>query len=157
MKKTYLAASILLLGLTFAHAEENRPTTGMPPQMPPMMLTGDKAIDDQVKTLTKEMEDKIKAIREEYMTKIKTIVGDKRPMHASSTRATSTMKEFRKDVKDMRKEMKEERHDNRDGRFQNGSGTPPMPRSRDGKGTTTPPNGNASEKAQGFFRGFFNR
>lgn len=152
MKKTFLATGLVLLGLTFAHAEEGK-IGMMPAMMPPVKLTGDKAIDDQIKSLTKEMEDKVKAVREEYMAKIKAVVGDKKPMmNASSTRATSTMKELRKDVKEMRKDMMEDR---RDSRFQNGSGTPPV--RRDGPGTTTPPNPRASEKAQGFFKGFFNR
>jgi hypothetical protein len=53
-----------------------------------MPVTGDPAIDAQIKTLTLEMEAKIKAINDEYRTKIKTLIGDrplKNGMMASGT------------------------------------------------------------------------
>ena len=43
----------------------------------PQIVTGDPAIDAQVKTLTTEMETKIKAIQDDYMAKIKAVVGNK--------------------------------------------------------------------------------
>lgn len=105
--------------------------------------TGDKALDSQIMSLKKEMDEKIKAIRMDYESKIKTLIGDKKPVWASSTQkmmppkmmdgpgsamwATST---------DMKKRM------------ENGSGTPMM---MDGKRMPVRP----TSLLQGFFRSLF--
>lgn len=57
----------------------------MPPQVAPMVSTGDVKIDEQIKALNKEMEEKIKAIRDDYLTRIKAIVGTRKVMMASTT------------------------------------------------------------------------
>ncbi|MEN9552190.1 MAG: hypothetical protein RI935_567 [Candidatus Parcubacteria bacterium] len=52
----------------------------------PAPLTGDVTKDAQIKALHEEMEKKIKALRDEYQTKIKAIVGDTKPMRATSSK-----------------------------------------------------------------------
>lgn len=125
MKKTLLIASIVFSAVSSVFAEDATGTPAMPAALPPLVITGDKKIDEQIRALHKEMEGKIKAIRDEYHKKLKALIGERKLMMASST----------KDVKEMRKDKE------------------PKPVRTEVQGTSTraEPKGNA----WGFFRRFF--
>ncbi len=163
MNKLYMGTVIALATISFVSAQDT--PKPVPPQVAPMMTTGDATIDAQIKALNMEMETKIKAIRDDYLSRIKTIVGDKKPMMASTT--PRGMMEGKKKGFDDGKKMGRPFASSTDGTMR-----PPMMRREDGQGEQgdrgdnrgegqrpLPPQGQMGDsvgpRIQNFFRGFF--
>jgi len=166
----------MVTGLGFASAEQSEGARAMPARaqvaqqrmegqagMPPMMTTGDAAVDAKLRTLTIEMEAKIKVIRDEYQVKIKALIGTRKLENASSTRprmnSTSTRPMMRKD--DRGTSTRQDGEDRRDDRPMMASTTegarPPMPRLREGqvRGVMTEQERiEVGSRVMNFFRGF---
>lgn len=86
MKKYIISTTLALTAITFTSAQtqvtqqiaiQKQPQENRQ-MMPPVITTGDAAVDAKIKALQEEMEVKIKAIREEYQVKIKAAIGDKK-------------------------------------------------------------------------------
>lgn len=69
------------------------------------MMTGDEAVDTQIKTLTKEMHEKIQAIHEEYLAKIKAITGDKENLRRAAVKMPeqTTLPDERRGMNEVKK------------------------------------------------------
>lgn len=135
MKKLLITTAVAFSVLSFASAEDVSSTaTSMPAALPPVAITGDQKIDEQVRALHKEMEAKIKALRDEYQKKLKAIIGERKVLMASSTKEVRKegMQEVRNEIKEVRKDIREEVR---------------------GTSTKAMPQGNA----WGFFQKFFGR
>lgn len=187
MKKVTVAATMIIASAFIAHAEESgdaaktreammrRPpvqammATSTRPAMKAEMkemvqagmaipMTGDAATDAQLKTLATEMEVKIKAIRDEYQMKIKALVGDKKPMMASTSPAM-------KRTEGAEGERKEKEKNGGENRMMRPTAMPPREREGEFEGVMTEENGAAplmqggavQGKVQSFFRGLFGR
>ncbi len=153
MKKILTISALALSALNFVSA--NNDVKGsesgrqMMMTMPMAFVTGDPAIDSQVKALQKEMQDKMKAIAEEYSVKIRKIVGDKKPITATGT--NGIMKDTMHDMRGAMKNMM-------------ASGTKPGMRignmdheEREGLEKDENRQDGRLEKVQNFFRGFFTK
>lgn len=152
MNKLYILTAITVASLSLVSAQESGSAVKkpVPPgvtanmrqnmeqgQMPPQMMTGDADVDAQIKALNAEMEAKIKAIRDEYLTKIKAIVGDKKPVMASTT--PRGMMEGKKNGMDEGKKL-----------------VRPFMQKGEVKGDSVGPEGEGvGSKLQSFLRGFF--
>ncbi|MSR71532.1 MAG: hypothetical protein EXS50_02610 [Candidatus Taylorbacteria bacterium] len=167
MNKLYVLTAITVASLSFVSAEEygSAVKKPVPPgvtaamrqnmeegkMMPSQITTGDATMDAQIKALNMEMEAKIKAIRDEYVTKIKAIVGDKKPMMASTT-----PRGMMKGEKNGADEGRKVGNPMMDVAKQGVPGKPPMMQRGEVKGESTGSNGeNIGTRAQSFFKGFF--
>ena len=108
MKKISIVAALALATAVAAHAEEGvsvRAVMARPSMVAGQgqgdtreggvrvetraMVTGDASIDAQIKALLTEEQAKIKAIHDDYQARIKKLIGDRKPIMASSTASTS--------------------------------------------------------------------
>lgn len=152
MKKYIITSAMVLAVIASVSAEETRTqgiqpvkmmktipvmmrvASGTPEQMPmremtpPIITTGDIAIDVQIKALQVEMEAKIKMIRDDYRAKIKALIRDKKVItgrdmmgHGSSTMRMEGKGEGRYGMGVRGSSTMIVHHD---GRMMNGSGTP---------------------------------
>lgn len=109
MKKTIITTTLAISALGFAFAQAQveampareiqranitkakavlAPSVATTQAMPAMqggnmmdfMTTGDKNVDDKVRTLMKERDEKMKALQEEYQAKIKALLGERKLM-----------------------------------------------------------------------------
>lgn len=112
-------------------------TMPMIPMMP-NITTGDATVDAELKALNKEMEAKIKAIRDEYAVRIKAILGDRKPMMASTT-PRKILRDMASSTKRIEKFMGEQKD------------FLPIPKAR---GATSESEQNTSTRIKDFFRGF---
>jgi Skp family chaperone for outer membrane proteins len=106
MKKLLITTAIAFSAVALASAhEEASSTVKIISPTSQKALTGNVAVNAQVKMLRVEMETKIKAIQADYESRIKLLVGDKKQGSMRPDGATTT-KEIKKDAKKDAQEMK---------------------------------------------------